>query len=199
MPLAFALTQPALGPPDSVGFNVSTMGTLTNGGASYVPEQWTKHEGHPGWQINTIDNILDKSLATSPTPPDLVTIHLGTNDCNAGVPPSTMKVRMDSLLGHLFAKAPAAQVFLADVVSTGNAWNTCIVAYNQLVPGIVAAWRMKGMRVVFVPLNALAQPMCGAPGREHDLCGGHQVHPTSAGYPRMASAFALTILQNFTL
>ena len=27
--------------------------------------------------------------------------------------------------------------------------------------------------------------------------GGHQIHPTSAGYPRMASAFALSILENF--
>ena len=45
----------------------------------YVPRQWLKHEGHPGWQINTIDNILNRSLATSPVAPDLVTIHLGAS------------------------------------------------------------------------------------------------------------------------
>ena len=77
VPLALALTQHPLGSPDNVGFNISTMGTLTTG-PPYVPAAWLKHEGHPGWQINTIDNILNQSLATSPVPPDLVTIHLGT-------------------------------------------------------------------------------------------------------------------------
>ena len=38
------------------------------------------------------DNILDTSLATSRTPPDLITIHLGTNDCDGGVNITTMKV-----------------------------------------------------------------------------------------------------------
>ena len=53
------------------------------------------------------------------------------------------------------------------------------------------------MRVTFVPLNNATGNMCGASGPDADLCGGHQIHPTSAGYPRMASAFALPILQKF--
>ena len=67
----------------------------------YVPQSWLKHEGHPGWQINTIDNILNKSLATSAVAPDLITIHLGTNDCDAKVTPKAMVQRMDSLLAHI--------------------------------------------------------------------------------------------------
>jgi lysophospholipase L1-like esterase len=144
------------------------------------------------------DNILNKSLATSPTLPDLITIHLGTNDCNGGVKPAVMVDRMNSLLGHILAATPKTQVFLADVVHTGNAWNDCVVSYNKLVPDIVTAWRAKGMKLFFVPMAARAG-LCGDDGLEHDLCGGHQIHPTSAGYPRMASAFALSILQNFTL
>ena len=57
-----------------------------------------------------VDAILNKSLSTSPTPPDLITIHLGTNDCNAGVNNSEMTTRMNTLLGHIQAKAPKAQV-----------------------------------------------------------------------------------------
>ena len=70
VPLAWALSQ--------AGYNVSTMGTLKTG-PPYVPEQWIHHEGHPGWRFDQIDEILNKSIATSPTPPDLVTIHLGTH------------------------------------------------------------------------------------------------------------------------
>lgn len=41
--------------------------------------------------------------------------------------------------------------------------------------------------------------ICGGAGADFGLCGGHQIHPTAAGYPRMASAFARTILQNFEI
>ena len=105
------------------------MGTLTTGPV-YTPQAWHRHEGHPGWQINTISNILAKSLATSPTPPDLITIHLGTNDCNAGVNTTAMVGRMNLLLSQIATAVPKAQVFLADVVGTGNTWNDCIVKFN---------------------------------------------------------------------
>eukprot|EP01047_Picozoa_sp_COSAG01_P085743 COSAG01_NODE_18971_length_1039_cov_28.427660_2_plen_95_part_00 len=91
------------------------------------------------------------------------------------------------------------QVFLADVIATGFPWNACILEYNKLVPAIVAAHAARGMKVFFVPVYAAMQPGCGGTGAEHDLCGGHQIHPTSAGYPRMASAYALKIMQNFTI
>ena len=73
VPLALALTQAPLGSPDLLGFNVSTMGTSTTGPA-YVPAQWLHHDGHPGWTIPMIDNLLPKSLATSPKRPDIITM-----------------------------------------------------------------------------------------------------------------------------
>ena len=139
LPLAFALSQTPLGRASNKGFDLSTMGTLSTG-PSLLPAAWQRHEGHPGWQINTVDGILNKSLATSKTPPDLITIHLGTNDCNAGVNITAMVQRMDSLLGHIQAGAPKAQVYLSSVIATGQPWNTCIEAFNKEVPGIVSRW-----------------------------------------------------------
>jgi len=59
---------------------------------------------------------------------------------------------MDSLLGHIMAKTPKAQVFLADVIATGLRadMNQCIKDYNKLVPGVVKDWASKGMKVYFV-------------------------------------------------
>jgi lysophospholipase L1-like esterase len=123
----------------------------------------------------------------------------GTNDCDAKVTPAAMVTRMNSLLGHLQAAAPHAQVFLADVISTGMRadMNQCIKDYNKLVPGVVSAWAAKGMKIYFVGVYEALSPGCGDTGDYKNLCGGHQIHPTSAGYPRMASAFALSILENF--
>ena len=178
IPLALALSQHPLSKPrgvagpDSVGFNISTMGTLTTG-PPYVPSSWLKHEGHPGWQINTIDGILNRSLATSPVLPDLVTIHLGTNDCDAKVTPAAMVQRMDSLLGHLQAACPKAQIFLADVIATGERPDMaqCIKDYNKLVPGVVSAWAAKGMKIYFVAANDAMNPGCGDTGEYKNLCG----------------------------
>lgn len=48
IPLALALSQAALGAASNEGFNVSTMGTASTGPA-YVPAQWLRHCGFPGW------------------------------------------------------------------------------------------------------------------------------------------------------
>jgi hypothetical protein len=103
---------------------------------------------------------------------------------------------MNSLLGHINASSPTSHVFLADTIPTGQPFNACISAWSAEVPGVVAAWAAKGMKISFVPMNAEVR-MCGDAGEDADLCGGHQVHPTSAGYPRMASAFALAIMKHF--
>ena len=53
------------------------------------------------------------------------------------------------------------------------------------------------MKVNFVPMYN-ETGICGAAGAlDHGLCGGHQIHPSAAGYPRMASAFARVITQSF--
>jgi lysophospholipase L1-like esterase len=205
VPLAYMLSQPPLGYPTQSlpGYNVSTCGTLTTG-PSYVPAQWQRHEGHPGIQINGLDGIVNASFATCPREPDLVTILLGTNDCNGGVDPTVaMPARMDSLLGHIRQLAPAAQVFLADVPATGAAFNDCVTTYSRLVPGIVAKWQAAGMNVTFAPLNEPASAgslgVCSNGSFAAGVCGAHEVHPTTAGYPRLAAAFAASVMQHLKL
>ena len=112
-----------------------------------------------------------------------------------------MVQRMDTLLGHIQAAIPSSQVFLANVIATGLRpdMNACIVDFNKLVPGVVKAWAAKGMKIYFVDAYSALSPGCGDAGAHKQLCGGHQIHPTSAGYPRMASAFALSILENFAV
>jgi lysophospholipase L1-like esterase len=195
IPLALALSQPALGNAGNTGFNVTTMGTDSTG-PSTVPPQWLRHCGFPGWTIPEIAGFLPKAFASSPTLPDLITIHLGTNDCNGGHTPSQMVSDMHTLLNHTFQTSPRSHVFLADTIATGMSFNPCIIAWNAQVPTIVSAWVSQGMVITFVPMYNETR-ICGNSGDDYDLCGAHQVHPTSAGYPRMASAFALSIMKHF--
>eukprot|EP01050_Picozoa_sp_SAG11_P033412 SAG11_NODE_11338_length_767_cov_2.606287_1_plen_190_part_10 len=91
---------PLIGALSQAGYNVTTMGRATSG-PTWAPRVWTHHAGYPGWRIDQIDAVLKLEMATSPTPPDLITIHLGTNDCGQGMHNITavMVARMHSLLG----------------------------------------------------------------------------------------------------
>lgn len=193
VPLAFALSQAPLGNASTVGWNVTTMGTTATG-PSFLPQQWLRHCGFPGWTIPRMLAYLPTAFASSPARPDIITIHLGTNDCARGYSNASIAANMDALLNATFAASPSSAVFLADTIATGQPFNACIDAWNPHVPLLVAKWAALGMNVTFVPMHA-AVGICGASGADADLCGSSQVHPSSAGYPRMASAFALAILR----
>lgn len=193
VPLALALSQAPLGNASNVGWNVTTMGTTATG-PPYVPAQWLRHCGFPGWTIPRMLAFLPTAFASSPARPDIITIHLGTNDCARGYSNASIAANMDALLNATFAASPRSAVFLADTIATGQPFNACIDAWTPHVPLLVAKWAALGMNVTFVPMHA-AVGICGAPGADADLCGSSQVHPSSAGYPRMASAFALAILR----
>ena len=131
-------------------------------------------EGHPGWRFDQIDKLLNASFATSPTPPDLITVHLGTNDCGQKLSVPTIETNAHSLLAHVFAKAPKATVYVASMIGFPHC-PVCSQAFNKLVPGIVtpnddshatlfahaclarrrvqvAAHKAKGMKVYYSPL-----------------------------------------------
>ena len=73
----------------------------------------------------------------------------------------------------------------------------CAPDFNALVPAIASDFRAVGRAVTYVPL-AEATGMCAEPGAaDAGLCASAQVHPVSAGYLRMASAFAFAIMQEW--
>ena len=114
-----------------------------------------------------------------------------------------MQTALNLLLGHIFQATPKTQVFVADVIGTNhiiNPWSQCILDFNKLIPGTIENMKTKGMQVYFVPMYNQTG-ICGASEGTEDyaLCGGHKIHPTPAGYPRMASAFAKVILDHLTI
>ena len=187
VPLAWSLSQ--------AGYNVSTMGLL-HAGPEYVPAQWLRHEGHDEWRIDQIDGILDQVLASSSAPPDLVTIHLGTNDCYQNATPDVMHQRLQALLTHLFNAAPTATVFLASLIGFPRK-AACVSAYNAALPAIVAERQRAGMKIVFTRVHEESGVCVGNTSDPRaGWCCAHMIHPTAAGYLRMASSFALAIAEH---
>lgn len=172
IPLAWALSQ--------AGWNVSTMGLLS-AGPDYAPAQWKRHEGHPGWRWDQIDNLLNDSLASSPVPPTHVTIHLGTNDCGQGDTVPVLISRANSLLTHLLERVPKARIYVASMIGfPGKA--DCADTFNAALPGMVDSYKAKGMQAVYVPMQEWSGVCVGNKTSPiSGLCCSGQVHPTAAG------------------
>jgi lysophospholipase L1-like esterase len=69
------------------------------------------NEGHSGYRIDQIAALADASLTRYR--PNVVTLHIGTNDLNGSYQPSTAADRLRSLVNQVTAAAPDATVLVA--------------------------------------------------------------------------------------
>src|SRR5689334_23911689 len=89
------------------GYRVDFVGSQFNGPASLGDHD---HEGHPGWRIDQIDaNITGWLQATTP---HTVLLHIGTNDVLQNFNLSTAPNRLSTLIDHITATVPTAEVFV---------------------------------------------------------------------------------------
>ncbi|MFI7272913.1 ricin-type beta-trefoil lectin domain protein [Streptomyces sp. NPDC049879] len=135
------------------------------------------NEGHSGWRINQIASIIDASLARYR--PNVVTLEIGTNDLNNNDDPAGAPARLSALIDQIVRGAPDATVIVASlVVSTSPTLETYRAAFNQQIPGIVAAKQQAGHHVRYVDMSSLTTA---------DLADA--LHPNDSGYRKMATVF----------
>ncbi|MEU2913392.1 ricin-type beta-trefoil lectin domain protein [Streptomyces massasporeus] len=154
------------------GHPLDFVGTL-RGGSMSDPD----NQGHSGYRIDQIAALADASLTRYR--PNVVTLHIGTNDLDRSYEVSTATARLKSLVGQITAAAPDATVLVASlVVSTSGSEERYRAAYNQAIPQIVSEARAAGKRVAYVDMSSLTTA---------DLADA--LHPNDSGYQKMADAF----------
>ncbi|MFJ5997494.1 ricin-type beta-trefoil lectin domain protein [Streptomyces sp. NPDC092370] len=135
------------------------------------------NQGHPGYKIHQVAALTDASLTRYR--PNVVTLHIGTNDLNESYQVSTATARLRSLVGQITAAAPDATVLVASlVVSTSGSEEQYRAAYNQAIPQIVRDAQSAGKRVAYVDMSSLTTA---------DLVDA--LHPNDSGFQKMADAF----------
>jgi lysophospholipase L1-like esterase len=135
------------------------------------------HEGHPGWRIDQIDAQVTGWLHTYR--PDVVLLHIGTNDVLQDYALAQAPARLSALLDHLTAAAPDAEVYVATVVPFAGATDEAQGrAYNAQLPGIVQAKAAAGKHLHLVDMHAALTV--------GDLLADG-VHPANGGYSKMAA------------
>jgi lysophospholipase L1-like esterase len=161
------------------GNTVDFVGTQRSG---QLPD--LDNEGHSGWIISQIAGIADSVLATYR--PNLVTLHIGTNDVNRNIDVANAPARLGALIDQILTDAPDATVLVATLVpSTDPGTEARIIAYNRAIPGLVTQRQAQGKHVRLVDMSAVTTA---------DL--SDTLHPNDNGYAKMANAFFTGIQQS---
>jgi lysophospholipase L1-like esterase len=157
------------------GYRVDFTGSQFNGPAGLGDHD---HEGHPGWRIDQIDaNIVTWLRNTNPR---TVLLHIGTNDVLQNYNLAGAPGRLSTLVDHITATVPAADVFVATIIPLANQnQESAARAFNATIPGMVAAKVNAGKRVHLVDMHAALTTA--------DLIDG--IHPTATGYDKMAATW----------
>ncbi|SCF21755.1 Repeat domain-containing protein [Micromonospora haikouensis] len=188
MPMGDSITY-GVGSSTGAGYRVGLYSDLTaqGGRIEFVGSQRSgpapnAHQGHSGWLIGDIAGIADSMLNTYR--PNVVLLHIGTNDMHNNVDPAGAPGRLGSLIDQIFRTLPQVTLLVSTIVPSSNpATQARIAAFNQAVPGLVATRQADGKHVYLVNMSAVTTA---------DLVD--ELHPKDAGYRKMSAAFYRGVL-----
>lgn len=161
----------------TAGYNVDYIGTQTiNSGLLGTDGQ---HEGHSGWRIDQLDTPMAGWLNAMESP-DVVLMHIGTNDFGQNFSTATAIDRLDGLILKIATLRPYCHIIVTNLMERGEPANTNIqTLFNPYVQARVNAHAAAGRRVTFLDMRA-AVPLADMPDA---------LHPNQTGYDKMANAW----------
>jgi lysophospholipase L1-like esterase len=166
--------------------NIDFVGTQSDGGGCNPGYSYDfDHEGHGGFSATGIadNNQLPPWLAAAK--PDVVLMHLGTNDMWGGyLPLATKLAAFTKLVGQMRAANPAMKIVVAQIIPmSAAACATCpadVKALDDAIPGWAA-----GLTTAQSPIT-VADLWTGYDAVADNVDG---VHPNDGGFQKMADAW----------
>jgi lysophospholipase L1-like esterase len=145
------------------------------------------HEGHGGFTVDMILANIDSFLNVED--PEIILIHLGTNDISANQGISSTVNEMDSLLDRIYLYNPAMIVHLSALIprndSTGTEKDSLTTELNSRYLDLVIDWGDAGYDIKYVDHNTAFRR---EPNWAVEYLFDH-VHPTNEGYQVMAETY----------
>jgi autotransporter-associated beta strand protein len=164
----------------ATGYNVNFVGTSNENSGTMV-QPW--HEGHSGWHISGIASNIAAWLASVDNP-DVVLMHIGTNDFGSGDNITTAIDRLDGLITQIATLRPYAHIIVTNLMERDEPYNTQIqTLFNPYVQARVNAQAALGRRVTFLDMRSV-MPLADTVD---------SLHPNQTGYNLMANAWLSAI------
>jgi lysophospholipase L1-like esterase len=127
------------------GVRVDYVGSQHNGFAGMRDPD---NEGHSGWTLERMIPQVKGWVATAE--PDVVLLHMGTNDVDTGTTGAVAAARLDRLLAEVYAGAPRVHVIVAGVWAKLPTHLVDRADLARRTPGVVAKYRAAGRSIDFV-------------------------------------------------
>jgi lysophospholipase L1-like esterase len=155
------------------GWNVSFVGSQQDGPNSLLDRD---NEGHPGWRTDQISQKVVGWLEA--TRPQIILLHIGTNDILQGYSPEVAAARLQYLLDQITTTEPNADVIVAQIIPLGKPLlDIKVAAYNRYIPLMVHQMAARGKHVLCIDMYNVVPAS--------DLVDG--IHPNVTGYALMAN------------
>jgi lysophospholipase L1-like esterase len=198
----------------------------TNPSPSLTADNQAHHEGHPGYRVDQVATDLD-GLAGGNTDnggywltgtsgraairPDVVIIHLGTNDITHYYDPGVrvrfyteaarqqfaadLKARLKGLVDKIYALRPYTRIVLSTIVPVEiGDFEAVSYDYAIAVRSLVSQERKAGRRIVLAEMfNRFCLREKGQFVNYPGLVSTDGVHPTPAGYQVMANVYSTAV------
>lgn len=133
------------------------------------------------WPGYVIDQVASKAELSIPLKPNLVLLHVGTNDAVQNLDIQNAGARLGRLIDRLFDAVPGVTIIASTLLpNTNPVTQANIEIYNQQIPGIVRNRQAVGKKIVYVDFSS-------SYFSPSDLSDG--THPTDAGYLKMAEVW----------
>ena len=160
------------------GYELNFVGSVLEGSMAD-----SSNEGHPGWRIDALQDIVNGSVSTYR--PNVVLLMAGANDLIQDDNVATAPSRLNALIDQITANDPGVTVLVGNLIPSLNA---NIVAdgpaFNAALPAIIQSKQEAGDHVALVDMyDALTTADLGPDG----------IHPTDTGYQLMAQAWNTAI------
>eukprot|EP00033_Pygsuia_biforma_P001828 GCRY01002043.1.p1 GENE.GCRY01002043.1~~GCRY01002043.1.p1 ORF type:complete len:317 (+),score=39.32 GCRY01002043.1:221-1171(+) len=180
------------------------VGSQIDAAPGNVPEkghQFLHHEGHYGLTVVSAREFIQEWIAEAV--PDIVLIHLGTNDCVGGVDPLTFKENMKALVANICFTHPIARVIIAEMIPPHQsvkekigigspAGYRCVQDYNNALRKMVEEESQEmpclcGTVDMFTPFRTVGDSLLR-----------DTIHPNEQGHEVMAERWYSSILRLFS-
>ncbi|MDJ0556128.1 MAG: SGNH/GDSL hydrolase family protein [Microcoleaceae cyanobacterium MO_207.B10] len=162
------------------GFNFEFVGSMKNGPES-LPDK--NHEGHSGWRIDQINQLIKRWLKKAQ--PEIILLMIGTNDMVQNYFVETAPQRLDKLVRDIFQQLPEVQILVASIPLVDElVINEKVQNYNSAIKSLVEERKKQGDRLHFVDIYSELSI--------DDLADG--VHPNIQGHSKMADIWGTVLI-----
>ena len=196
MPLGNSITQGSYGSNSyrrnlyhklvQAGYDVDFVGSMTRVylGEPPDPDYDLSHEGHWGWKTNDILEYLSQWLESYT--PDLVLIHIGTNDLYYEMEIESTISDIKSIITTLWRDNSNVVIFLAKLIPWDDeVMNSRICALNENMDGIAEAISTTQSPVIIVDQYSGFDAVSDT--------GNDGIHPNNQGEEKMAENWFIAL------